>query len=298
MERANEPSAAITGGSGYLGRQLAARLLADGWRVTTVGRRPSGLPGVEHVPFHLGETLPPSHLEGLDAVVHCAWDLQRRSWAEIEEVNVRGSQRLFDAAAAAEVPRLVHVSTVSASGRPRSMYGRAKLETEAMAFERGGTVVRPGLLYGPEPGGMVGMLKRLVGALPVVPVLVGEKRPLYLAHEDDVCELLLRAAEGREEGERPIVAAARDPHTLREVLAAISEAQGRRPAFVRVPWRAVYLALRGLELVRVPPPMRADSALSIGTLDPDPFSSAASPQSVEFRPFEPSVLGPGSGSAG
>jgi nucleoside-diphosphate-sugar epimerase len=290
MERANQPSAAITGGSGYLGRQLATRLLASGWRVTTLGRRPSGLPGVEHVPFHLGETLPPSRLEGVDAVVHCAWDLQRRSWAEIEEVNIGGSRRLFDSVAAAGVRQLVHVSTVSASGRPRSMYGRAKLATEALAFERGGTVVRPGLLYGPEPGGMVGMLQRLVGALPIVPVLVGDEPPLYLAHEDDVCELLQLAAEGREGGELPVVAASRDPHTLREVLEAIAKAQGRRPIFVRVPWRAVYLVLRGLELARVPPPMRADSALSIGTLDPDPFFSGAGPRSVEFRPFEPSAL--------
>jgi nucleoside-diphosphate-sugar epimerase len=290
MERANKPSAAITGGSGYLGRRLAAHLLAEGWRVRTLGRRPSGLPGAEHEPFSLGESLSPDRLEGVDAVVHCAWDFEKKTWSGIEKVNIRGSQRLFDSVAAAESVRLVHVSTVSASGNPRSMYGRAKLLTETMATERGGMVVRPGLLYGPEPGGMVGMLRQLVRALPLVPVLVGSRPPLYLAHEDDVCSLLRMVAQGEESTDLPLVAASRDPHSLREVLNAIATTEELRRLFFRVPWQAVYYALRVLELARIPLPMRADSALSIGTLDPDPFASGATPRLADFRPFEPAAL--------
>lgn len=286
-----QPSVAITGGSGYLGGRLAAHLVGKGWRVRILGRRPTAMPGTEFAKLELGQEIPAGAFDGVDALVHCAWDFGKRSWSDIERVNVRGSQRLFDAAAEAGVKRLVNVSTVSASGEPRSMYGRAKLATESSARERGAAIVRPGLLYGPEPGGMVGLLSKLVSGLPVVPVLVGACRPLYLAHEDDVCALLRAAAEGREGSEGPVVAAARDPHTLRTVLEAIAHAKGRRRAYLRVPWQAVYVALRGLELARVPIPMRADSALSIGTLDPDPFGSAAPPREIPFRPFDASVLG-------
>jgi nucleoside-diphosphate-sugar epimerase len=279
--------AAITGGSGYLGGHVAARLLADGWQVVSLGRRPSGLPGVAHIPFQLGESVAAADLEGVDVLVHCAWDFGQRTWSDIEAVNVQGSRRLFAAAASAGVQRLVHISTVSAAGAPRSMYGRAKLQTEEMAEERGGVVVRPGLLYGPGAGGMVGMLSTLVRALPAVPVLVGADRPLFLAHQNDAAGLIGLVAAGTEgESGRPLLAAAPDPHSLREVLGAIAAAEGKRRIFFKVPWRLLYLPLRAMEIMRLPSPMRADSALSIATLDPDPFRTAAIPRAFNFRRFE------------
>ncbi len=256
-----------------------------------MGRRPAGLEGVGHVPFQLGDAVAPELLGEVDALVHCAWDFQQKTWGGIEAVNVEGTRRLFESASTARVGRLVHISTVSAAGAPRSMYGRSKLLTERMAEERGGVVVRPGLLYGPNPGGMVGMLTKLVRTLPAVPVLVGADRPLFLAHQDDVSALIGLAADGTEgEGGSPLVAASKDPHSLRDVLAAISTAEDRRRLFFRVPWQAVYFALRGVEAVRLPMPMRADSALSIATLDPNPFASGVGPRTMSFRAFEPSAL--------
>jgi nucleoside-diphosphate-sugar epimerase len=287
----SRPRAGVTGASGYLGGRIASRLAQAGWEVVGLGRRPSGLEGVSDAEFRLGEPVRPEALAGLDALVHCAWDFGQRSWDDIDEVNVQGTRALFDAAGDAGVGRLIHISTVSASGVPRSMYGRAKRATETAALERGGTVVRPGLLYGGEPGGMVGMLATLVRALPVVPVLVGPDRPLFLAHEDDVTALVAMVADGTEDGaDQPLVAASRDPHTFREVLGAIADAEGRRRAYVRVPWRTAYLPLRAAELLRVPLPMRSDSALSIATLDPDPFASGAHPARASFRPFDPAAL--------
>jgi nucleoside-diphosphate-sugar epimerase len=281
----------VTGGSGYLGRHVAASLLEQGWEVVSLGRRPTDLPGVGYRPFHLGETVAAQDLAGLDALVHCAWDFGARSSEEMERINVQGSKLLFEGAAAAGVDRLVHISTVSAAGRPQSLYGRAKRRTEALAEAVGGVVVRPGLLYGVGAGGMMGMLEKLVRALPMVPVLVGEDRPLYLAHQDDAAKLIALVAAGLDgENGRPLTAAAQDPQSLREVLKAIAEAHGLRRSFFRVPWQLLYAPLRALELLRLPPPIRSDSALSIGTLDPDPFRSSAAPAAIEFRRFERGAL--------
>ncbi len=283
--------AAVTGASGYLGGLVATRLVAGGWDVVGLGRRPVSQPGVTHADYRLGDRPGLASLTGVDVLIHCAWDFGQRSWKAVESINVQGTRLLFEAATEAGVPRIVHVSTVSASGVPRSMYGRAKLFTEAAALEMGGSVVRPGLLYGASPGGMVGMLTALVRALPIVPILVGADRPLFLAHEEDVTELIAMVADGSEWSPgAPLVAASRDPHSLREVLGAIAEAQDRRRTYVRVPWQAAYGPLRAAELLRVPLPMRSDSALSIATLDPDPFAWGYAPRSASFRPFEPSAL--------
>src|SRR3954470_23814199 len=62
---------------------------------------------------------------GPHAVTHWAWLSQpSRDDAELERVNVRGSRRVFEAAAAAGVPALVHASSVGvyspgAKDRPR-----------------------------------------------------------------------------------------------------------------------------------------------------------------------------------
>jgi hypothetical protein len=61
----------------------------------------------------------------------------------------------------AGVRRLVFISTISAFDGCRSFYGKGKLEVERITHSLGGWVIRPGLLYGEKPGGMLG---RLVGA--------------------------------------------------------------------------------------------------------------------------------------
>jgi UDP-glucose 4-epimerase len=52
---------------------------------------------------------------GADAIVHLAWAIQpSRDQATVERINVEGSARVFEAAAAAGVPALVYASSVGA----------------------------------------------------------------------------------------------------------------------------------------------------------------------------------------
>lgn len=52
---------------------------------------------------------------GADAVIHLAWAIQpSRDAVTLERINVEGSRRVFEAVAAAGVPRLVHASSVGA----------------------------------------------------------------------------------------------------------------------------------------------------------------------------------------
>jgi UDP-glucose 4-epimerase len=86
---------------------------------------------------------------GADAVVHLAWAIQpSRDQATVERINVKGSARVFEAAAAAGVPALVYASSVGAygpgpkdrrvdeswptSGIASSFYSRHKAAVEAL----------------------------------------------------------------------------------------------------------------------------------------------------------------------
>jgi nucleoside-diphosphate-sugar epimerase len=158
----------ITGAAGFIGAALAARYRAAGAQVRGIDRAPG--PGIV-----AGDTTDPAgwaeQLAGADLVVHTAavvsfvapWELAWR-------VNVLGTARVVQAAVAAGVPRLVHLSSVAVYGfdfprevdetyPPRVLglpYQDTKVASEAVvlaAHARGdidATVVRPGDVYGPR----------------------------------------------------------------------------------------------------------------------------------------------------
>ena len=118
----------------------------------------------------LGSNLP-SLFDGADAVIHLAWAIQpSRDPSLLRRINVEGSRRLFEAVAAAEVPKLLYASSVGAyakgpkdrevgedwpiGGTPTSFYARHKTEVEELLddFEKGVSAtkvvrMRPALIF-------------------------------------------------------------------------------------------------------------------------------------------------------
>jgi nucleoside-diphosphate-sugar epimerase len=249
---------AVTGASGYVGGRIAAAVEAAGHEL-------HGLAG-----WRLGGE---PDLDGVDALVHAAWDFRARTAAEIERVNVAGSRRLLEAAAGR---RIVFVSTLSAFPGARSLYGRAKLAVEEAARAAGGAVVRPGLVWG-EPGGSLFASLGRLARLPVLPIF--SDRALHPAHEDDVAALVVSLLDAEPPAE-PVVAAADQPLTLAQILRALNP----RIRTVPVPWHAVWAPLRALEAAGLDPPFRSDSVLSLVSLDEQPFAHARAPE-TPFRRF-------------
>jgi nucleoside-diphosphate-sugar epimerase len=127
-------------------------------------------------------------LEDITAVVHLAarTHVMRESAADplaaYRDINVEGTQRLAEAAAAAGVRRFVFLSSIKVNGertgllpfgeadepRPEDAYGITKLEAEqvleriAAESEMRVTILRPPLVYGP---GVKGNFLALMGAV-------------------------------------------------------------------------------------------------------------------------------------
>jgi nucleoside-diphosphate-sugar epimerase len=287
---------AITGASGYVGPGLASHLARAGWAIREFSRsgadRPQ--PGPARVRFELGADPPPAAFDGVDCLVHLAYDFSATRWGEVERINVQGSRRLFAAARAADVERIVFVSTIAAFPGARSLYGRAKLEIERAAIEAGGTIIRPGQVWSPRRGAMLETLQRVVEQLPIVPLPLPAGLQLNLVHEDDLALLVERLLDRWPEvaGEL-FVAASTQTLSFEELLASLEGQAGRRPRVVRLPWPAAWLGLRTLELVGARPPFRSDSLISLVAADADPRSRAtddAERHGVRFRPYAPAEL--------
>jgi nucleoside-diphosphate-sugar epimerase len=167
------PCYAVTGASGYFGNRLIAILRGQGRPVLALGRRRPAA-DVPFLPFDLREgtvDIDALRRTGIDVIVHAAYDLSVTAPALVHKINVEGTARLLDAADKAGIGRFIEISTMSAFDGCSSVYGQAKLAIERLVANRNGLSLRPGLIWGPQPGGMVGTLCKLAGSLPVIPLI-------------------------------------------------------------------------------------------------------------------------------
>jgi nucleoside-diphosphate-sugar epimerase len=109
----------VTGATGNVGTALLRRLVSESAVDEILGvarRRPrTGAPKVRWVQADVAASPLEPIVRGADAVVHLAWAIQpSRDSEALEAVNVRGSERVFEASAAAGVPALVYASSVGA----------------------------------------------------------------------------------------------------------------------------------------------------------------------------------------
>jgi nucleoside-diphosphate-sugar epimerase len=145
---------AVTGANGFIGRHLVRRFAERGWQTREVVRD-------DFKRGRLGELF-----RGADVVIHAAGATRAPSVAQLRESNVELTQRVVEAANAADVKRIVFVSSLAASGpsvsrdqpvsettpaAPIEPYGQSKLD--AAEVVRGSrlpfTIVRPAAVYGP-----------------------------------------------------------------------------------------------------------------------------------------------------
>jgi nucleoside-diphosphate-sugar epimerase len=249
---------AVTGSTGLVGSHLVRHLRARGHELLLLERRPG--PGAAR--FDLEAGLEGRPLEGCQALIHCAHDFKAATWPAIEATNVRGSIKLFEAARAQSVERLVFVSTVSAFEGCRSLYGKGKLLVEEFVKSVGGVSVRPGLVHGdPAMRGIYGSLARL-SRLPVLPVPSGGRQPMVLVHVEDLA-VALEAATTRPGGGGLFVAAHPSVVTLREILLEVARRNGRRPWLVWVPAWPGLVGLGLAEKIGLKLPFRKDSLVGL-----------------------------------
>jgi len=260
--------AAVTGAGGYLGSRICQTLESRGWRVIKLTGSLAQVPG-QVIWYELAAPVTAEVSEGLrsaNVLIHAAYNLNITLASDIWRVNVDGTRRLLEAAKAAGTARVIVLSSMSAFDGTSQLYGRAKLNIEAITAEFGGCAVRPGLVYGKQAGGMAGSLRKLT-ALPIVPVISGGSG-VYTAAEGDLMEAIARLASATTLESGTISLAHPDKVTLVEILKTFAAQEDRRCRFFPVYWKLVYWGLRVGEAMRLPLPFRSDSLLGLIYISP------------------------------
>jgi nucleoside-diphosphate-sugar epimerase len=201
----------VTGATGFIGKALCQKLLAQQFTVRATVRRMDDaayLLGCQTVLIENVDGVTDWHstLESIDSVVHLAArvhvmrDSAADSLTEFRNINVRGTLNLARQAAAAGVTRFIFISSIkvngecTALGRPYSAddppapvdpYGVSKREAEdglrQLAVETGMEVViiRPPLVYGPGvKANFLSMMRWLNRGIPLPLGVVHNRRSL------------------------------------------------------------------------------------------------------------------------
>lgn len=241
--------AVVTGGSGFIGRNLVDRLLRDGHTVRCLVR-PDGGQAPRKAERHVVDYRTPASLisssafEGADVVFHLAGATKGIGAAPFRDANVTTTRHLLGALTARRLrPRFVLVSSQAAAGPAASLerpvderdtpapvedYGRSKLEAERVVAGFSDhlptTVLRPCAVYGPRDRDVLNLFRCAVrGWLPYPGV---RDHWLSFLHVDDVVEGMVRAATHDRAAFRTYFLASARPVQWREIGAAIRAAVG------------------------------------------------------------------------
>lgn len=266
----------VTGGTGFIGANVARELIAAGATVRVLAR-PGGdrraLAGVK-VEIVEGDLLDRASvrraLGGVRSVYHVAADY--RLWtpdpARLYRTNVDGTRVVLEAAGEAGVTRVVHTSSVGAVGIPEDgrpgtedtpvsladmvgHYKRSKFLAEqvALEFARRGlpvVIVNPSAPIGPwdvKPTPTGQMIVDFMRGRMLASVDTG----LNIVHVRDVARGHLLAAERGTPGERYILGH-RDL-SLADIFGVLAEITGRRAPRFRVPYAVAWLGAACCETV-------------------------------------------------
>ena len=255
----------VFGASGFLGRHIVRALAKAGWRVRAAVRhpnlaeflRPMGLVG-QVQPFKADIARPDevaAAVRGADAVVNLVGVMHgglggKRFFAVHEE----GARNVAEAAAAAGVARLVHMSALGASEDSVSGYARSKAagETAVRAAFPAATILRPSVVFGQEDQ-FFNRFANLARYTLILPLIGGGRTKFQPVFVGDVAQAVAAALETPASAGQTYELGGPEVLSFREVLELIVRITGRRRLFVALPFALAKLGAYPAALLPNPP---------------------------------------------
>jgi dihydroflavonol-4-reductase len=259
----------VTGGTGFIGKQLVRKLRARGDEVVALIRTPSKATDldVEAVEGDLSnEDAIKRGVEGCDAVFHVGATykvgIPKDEHEAMYDANVRGTERVIDAATEAGVKRIVYVSTGNVYGNTRgqvvdesyvrpqppdflSYYDETKYKAHQAALERIAkgapvVIVQPGGVYGPDDPSELGNIidQARTGKLKL---RLFPEAGFNFIFVDDVADGILLAHDKGRIGEAYNIAG--EKSTMGELVDKTAELSGRKPPRLPMPAAMMKLAV-------------------------------------------------------
>jgi uncharacterized protein YbjT (DUF2867 family) len=239
---------AVTGAFSYSGKYITKRLLGRGAEVITLTghpNRPDPFGGkVKSYSLDFDEAGMTRSLQGIDVLVNTYW-VRFDKEENTQPRAVENTRKLINAAKAAGLKRVVHISITNPSADSHLPYfwGKAANEKTVMDSGMSYAVLRPTVLVGDEDI-LINNIAFLLRRFPFFALPGNGSYKLQPVYVDDVAEL---AVEGVYSKENYVMdAVGPDIFTFKEMVELIGEKIGAKRPMISVPPRLALLAAQFL----------------------------------------------------
>jgi uncharacterized protein YbjT (DUF2867 family) len=267
---------AITGGTGFVGGHLAARL--DAAETVVISRR-TGV-DVENVAALARE------FAGCEVVVHAAGINREIGDQTFQRVHVDGTRAVVEAAKLAGVKRIVMVSFLRARPDCGSGYHETKWAAEELIRHSGidHTILKASMMYG-HGDHMVDHVSRAVKTWPIFATVGYRERAVRPIPINDFVDVMLAAAEGRIP-ESTVAVMGAEELPLGDAVRRIAGVVGRRPLFIAVPVWSIRVLAQLTEWLMIVPLVAKSQAMMLaeGVSEPAPWAPEVP---TDIRPSHP-----------
>ena len=254
----------VFGGSGFVGGQVVRALAKRGLRVRVAVRNPGSgyklrmLGDVGQIEVVQANIRVPDSvaraLDGAEGCVNLVAVMHERGRQTFQSLHAVGARNIAEAAKAAGVTRLVHVSAIGAAPESESKYGRSKALGEAAVREvmPSTSILRPSIVFGPEDD-FFNRFARMACAAPALPLIGGGLTKFQPVFVGDVANAVTACLLNADTAGKTYELGGPGVFTFKALLERLCEEIGRKPFLVPVPFGIAGLIGIGGDLVNLQP---------------------------------------------
>ena len=235
---------AITGGTGFVGRNLARGLAGEGNEVVLLARGRDhtdptirGLAGARFVPIGLDDVARLAQaFAGCDAVAHCAGINRELADQTFQQVHVEGTRNVVAAARRAGVRKIILISFLRARPACDSGYHESKWAAEEIVRNSGldYTVFKCGVIYG-RGDHMLDHLSHAFHTFPLFAFVGFHDKPIRPNAVEDVVRIVRSSVVDGALSRKTVAVLGPEELTLRQAVRRVAHVVGRHPLMFPLP---------------------------------------------------------------
>lgn len=256
----------LTGGTGFVGRNMLKRLLGEGHTVRALVRDPqkSSQLAQDKVTLIAGDVVEGTGLEeglrGCDAAIHLVGIIAEKGKNTFEAVHHAGTRNVVEAAKRAGIKRFIQMSALGVRADGHAAYQTTKWRGEEEVRKSGipYCILRPSLIFGPGDGFVTQMMETMRSAPLFRPVPGNGSprfRPIFI---EDVTACFAKALMAEAATNQTIELGGADELTLNEVLAEITRCAGVHKSAVHIPMPLMFTGAFFAQALLKNPPVTMD----------------------------------------
>lgn len=280
---------AITGGTGFVGRNIAGALAADGHQVVLIARGcdQTNLSVQEHPRvgfFAMGlddvDELTRA-FAGCDVIAHCAGINREIGVQTYQRVHVDGTRNVVEAARRTGVAKIALISFLRARPACRSGYHESKWAAEEIVRGSGldYTVFKCGVIYG-KGDHMLDHLSHAFYTFPIFAFVGFTDQPIRPTAVADIARIVKASLLDRALSKQTVAVLGPEEMTLRQAVRQVARVVGKRPLMFSMPMWFHYLFGWLVERVMRTPLVSTAQVrmLSEGLVEPSPQCAGLPPE--------------------